>query len=292
MRALVFSGGGAKIHYHVGAALALLKTEPEYDLFAGVSAGALVAAYLAQFPQGFSDEASSCLETLTKNMRFADVAKPWWPLGRIAGLWRSSLYDATPLHKLVRREFSAEAIHTSGRKLRIGAVSLDGGEYATFSEQCEFIHDAVLASCAFPGFFFPVNIHGQLFVDGGVRVYTPIAAAIDAGATHIDVVMTSPKDPSPARLHKAGALHVMARSLDLMMDEVMDKDLKLVEVFNQLALTNPASTDKRLIVARVIRPVHELPIGTWDFDSPHTATVQMCGLQDAQLALNPGALID
>lgn len=286
----MFSGGGAKIHYHVGAARALLHAEPEYDLFAGVSAGALVAAYLTQFPLGFADEAINCLEGLAKGMRFANVAQPWWPFGRISGLWHSSLYDSTPLRKLAYREFSPEAMRSSGRKLRIGAVSLEGGEYAVFDEQYEHIQEAILASCAFPGFLLPIDIRGQLFVDGGVRIYTPIAAAIDAGATHIDIVMTSPQNPSPARLQRAGALHVMARALDLMMDEIMDKDLKLMETYNQLALAK-AVTTKRPIVARVIRPVHELPIGTWDFDSPHIDVVRARGLEDAQLALGPAALI-
>jgi predicted acylesterase/phospholipase RssA len=249
-----------------------------------------VAAYLAQFPRGFEDEAINCVAALTMNMRFADVAAPWWPLGKVLGLWKSSIYNAAPLHRLVRREYSQEAIRSAGRKLRIGAVSLDGGEYAVFDEQCEHLHEAILASCAFPGVLLPVEIRGQLFVDGGVRVYTPIAAAIDAGATHIDIVMTSPENPSPARLSKASALHVMARSLDLMMDEVIDKDLKLVSAYNRLAAL--ASTTKRPIVARVIRPAHELPIGTWDFDSPHTVAVRACGLRDAQLALGSKALVE
>ena len=290
MKALVFSGGGAKIHYHVGAARVLLEAESEYALFAGVSAGALVAAYLAQFPSGVEEEAIHCLEGLTKPLRESDLLSRWWPFGRTEGLWKSSFYDTSPLHRLVRRELSVDAIRTSGRKLRLGAVSLDGGDFLVLDEQSENLHDAVLASCAFPGVMTPVMIRGQPYVDGGVRVYTPIKAAIDAGATEIDIVLASPREPSPVRLRKTSAVHIAARAMELMIDEIIDKDLRQARLHNQLAMANPGY-GKRLVTLRVIRPEHELPMGTWEFNSPKTAIVRAAGYRDAQLALAHASLV-
>ncbi len=55
----------------------------------------------------------------------------------------------------------------------IPAVSLDSGDLTVFGrdatrENVEFA-DAVAASCAIPGFYRPVRINGERFVDGGVR---------------------------------------------------------------------------------------------------------------------------
>lgn len=287
MRALVFSGGGAKVHYHVGAATVLLATDGPYDLFAGVSAGALVAAYLTQFPRGFETEAINCLVKVTSALSGADVLKGWPVVGRVAGLWKSSFYSASPLHNLVRRELSVEAVRASGRKLRIGAVSLDGGEFAMFTEQCEHLIAAVLASCALPGFMQPVRIVNQLFVDGGVRVYTPLALAIEAGATEVDVVLTSPARPSRAQLAGASSLWVMARAVELMADEIMTKDLRLAALHNQLA-AGSTSSGKRVIKLRVIRPEHDLGVPTGSDFSESASLTRDQGAADALLAIAAG----
>ena len=284
MRALVFSGGGAKIHYHVGAATVLLATGAPYDLFAGVSAGALVAAYLTQFPRGFETEAINCLVKVTRQLKGSDVLKGWPVVGRAAGLWKSSFYNASPLHNLVRRELSVEAVRASGRKLRIGAVSLDGGEFAMFTEKCEHLVAAVLASCALPGFMQPVQVVNQLFVDGGVRVYTPLALAIEAGATEVDVVLTSPAKPSRAQLEGSSSLWVMARAVELMADEIMTKDLRLAALHNQLAASSPAS-GKRVIKLRVVRPEHDLGVATGSDFSENASLTRDQGSADALLAI-------
>jgi NTE family protein len=57
---------------------------------------------------------------------------------------------------------------------------------------------AVLASAAFPGFFPPVPIADETYVDGGVRALIPIDGAIRAGATEVYAVSASPIPPDPA----------------------------------------------------------------------------------------------
>jgi NTE family protein len=287
MKALVFSGGGAKIHYHVGAARALLEACPDYDLFAGVSAGAIVAAYLAQYPRGGEQVALAQLESLVEKLNDASVFQKW-PLGRLQGLWKPSFYSSAPLRALLRHELDAEAIRASGRKLRIGAVDLERGQFSVFDERTPSLHDAVLASSAFPGFLEPVRFAGGLHVDGAVRTYTPIGAAIEAGATEIDLVIASPVDPNPARMNGQSALHVIARALDLMSDEIADKDLHLAELYNELVRAG-ARPDKKLVALRIIRPKIELPIGTWDFDSASALAVREQGQSDAWETLHSSA---
>jgi NTE family protein len=196
VRALVFSGGGARIHYHVGAVRWLIgHKRTQYDLFAGISAGAIVAAYLAQFPSGLEAESAEELSTAISKVR--TVYQPWPVFGILEGLWQLSFFSSKPLRQVLRKEISEEAIRTSGKMLRVGAVDLRSGSAVMFTEKSDNIVAAVEGSAAFPGMLEPVSYAKQLLVDGGVRQQTPIAAAIEAGADEIDVVLTAPPAPEP-----------------------------------------------------------------------------------------------
>lgn len=279
MKALVFSGGASKIHYHVGAARILLGVENDYALFAGVSAGAIVAAYLAQFPRKSEAVAIHSLQRMTEHLTSDDVFEGW-VFGRIQGLWSSSFYSSSPLRDLLRRELDLESIRKNERKLRIGAVSLETGQFFVFDEHCKMLHAAIMASAAFPGFLDPVRLYGQTLIDGGVRSYTPISTAIAAGATEIDIVIASPSDPDPMPTKKHNALQVMLRAFDIMCDEISDKDLKLADAYNALVKAG-VCPDRKLLKIRVIRPKTELDIEMWDFGAKNAAVIQERGASDA-----------
>ncbi len=55
--------------------------------------------------------------------------------------------------------------------------------------------DALLASCAIPGVFPPVEIDGRTLIDGSVADDQPIAAAAALGADEIYVLPTPSPDP-------------------------------------------------------------------------------------------------
>ena len=284
MRALVFSGGGARIHYHAGAASVLLPSA-EYGLLAGVSAGALVAAYLAQYKVGEEDKAIKALIRQVKRMKTEDVMEPWPFLGRVAGLWRSSFYSSEPLRELVRREISVAAVQTSGRRLRIGAVDIRSGELSIFTESCQFLREAVISSAAYPAVFEPGRISGRTFMDGGVRAYAPIGAAIEAGATNIDVVIPEPRQVSPVSRELEDAPSVAIRAVDIMLNELMLKDLRLAELHNALIKAGAAKPGKREVSVTVIRPLRSLGIDVFDFSSEKAAAGFEQGAEDARRSL-------
>lgn len=281
MRALVFSGGGAKLHYLVGATQHLLGTaDRSYDLFAGVSAGALVAAYLAQYPKGFEAEATLGLLRVTASMGSRRLYKRWFPFGALEALWKPSLYNSEPLRQLVRDEISVTAIQGSGRLLRVGCVGLRTGTYQLITESSPYLLDGVMASCAVPGFFTPVSFGAELHVDGGVRVLTPVGAAIAAGATEIDVVLTgAPKGTPQAYRGTPEALEVVTRSIGLMTDEIMERDLKTALLTNQLVAAGCSA--KRGIVFRVVRPREDLGVSALAFDTVDVAALRALGCSDA-----------
>src|SRR5712664_3334609 len=128
-RALVLSGGGAKGAYEAGALLQLMGEEKrDYDILCGTSVGAINAAYLAQTPLGSPGAAIDKLLDMWCAVGPEKVYKRWFPFGALSALWKPSVYDSRPLQDWIRSGLSPADIRTSGRKLRVVAVSLKTGE--------------------------------------------------------------------------------------------------------------------------------------------------------------------
>jgi NTE family protein len=94
----------------------------------------------------------------------------WTPMRLLSGLAPAGAVSTEPLQRTIRRVhpgggwpqqtncWIASCDYVSGKRVVFGAPD---------SPQAE-LHEAVAASCAIPGFFKPVNIHGRLYVDGGL----------------------------------------------------------------------------------------------------------------------------
>lgn len=283
MRALVLSGGGSKGQYHVGAFCALSQDlGREYDIVCGVSVGALVAAHIAQYTVGEDALAAETLTTLFTPIRNRDIYKNWLLVGKLAALWEPSLFNAEPLFRLIKKKLDVNRVRKSGRKLRVGAVSLTAGEYKVFTEHDEPLHEIVYASAAFPVAFEPVSFSGEWWIDGGVRSVTPIQAAVDAGATEIDVVLTAPVE-APLRFSpEPNAIEVGLRSAELMNSQIVEDDVKKALLYNRIieAGANGVS-GKRLLDIRVIRPKRLLNEDSLRFDPVEARQLQDRGFRDA-----------
>jgi NTE family protein len=255
--------------YEVGVLRRLLVDERrEYDIFAGVSVGALNAAFLAQFGHENQQSAWSSLKALWDGMDDSKVYKNW-PIPYVSALWKPSVYDSSPLQKLVRSQLSPSLIRTSGKLLRVGATGLDTGTYKVFTESYDDICGAVLASSAFPGLLCPISLEGQLWSDGGVRSTTPLAAAIQAGATDVDVVLCSPaSDPSTSFSGKTTVIPLALRAIGLMSDQIEDDDLQMCKMTNSMMHAGglaEQTIDKRFVSLRIVRPAKTLVDNPLDF---------------------------
>lgn len=285
-RALALSGGGARIHYHAGVLSHLLGTlRREYQIVTGVSAGAVVAAHIAQYPIGQESFAAESLDALTRSIQAKNVYERW-PFGFLQGALKKSFYSSAPLRKTLSDVLSEDAIRKSGRALRIGAVCAETGEFQIFTEKTKGILAAVLASSAFPGVLEPVEIQGSLWMDGGVRVMTPIGAAIEAGATEVDVVLTTPKDyEAPEGARSLRALGIAVRAIDFMVAEIVEKDLKLANYTNLLVL-NGVKKNKKVVRLNVIRPTKDLG-DSFNFSYGNSVFMRAVGRTDAVSQINP-----
>jgi NTE family protein len=278
MKALVLSGGGSKGAYEAGVVKYLMDFEGRrYDLFAGVSVGALNAAFLAQYgdvsPLSVHSQqyAAEDLVNLWKSLDNSNVFKNWFP-PYVSALWRPSVFDSSPLQKLVRSILKKPG---PNKKLRVGATGLDTGTFRVFDETYPDVATAVLASSAFPGMLLPVEIEGQLYTDGGVCNNTPLRQAISAGATEIDVILCSPlDDPSTSFQAKTTAVNVGFRAISLLTDQVQ-RDSLVDCMVNR--------TDLKI---RLIKPSAVLTSNPLDFSPSLIASMLKQGYADAEKGLS------
>jgi NTE family protein len=284
MKALVLSGGGSKGAWQAGVVKYLLQEErPVYDVICGISVGALNAVQMAMVPKGFPALTADRLSLLWETVSTDKVWKRWFPFGKLHALWKSSVYNSSPLQQFVRSRLDPIAVKSSGNQLRIVAVSWHTGEVAVANEQSPNLSEWVLASSAFPVFLTPISINNDLWTDGGLRSVTPLGEAIRAGADDIDVVMCS--DPFAQSLFDISDVKAIPglalRAIDVMNDQVSRADLQICGLKNDLAQL-PGSKYKSVKV-RIFTPQKPLAYDSLDFTPENLQAMFKQGSEDAHI---------
>ena len=168
--AFVFQGGGSLSAPQVGMLRALSEAGVLPDLVVGSSAGAVNAVAFATDP---TQAGLDRLEAVWMSLRRRKVAHfsartlLAAALGRGDGLVsNSALADLLGSAALpATLDGTAVPAHVVATDLGSGAaVVLSGGQTGP----------ALLASCAFPGLYPPVEVDGRLLVDGGVSADVPV----------------------------------------------------------------------------------------------------------------------
>jgi len=225
-----------------------------------------------------------------------DVWRNWKFWRRAAGMWKSSIYNSQGLHALIERSIDPKKVRESGKKLRIGAVDLYSRGYNVFDESYVPLTKAIAASASIPFAFTPVSMGESLWVDGGVRAVTPLASAIEAGATDVVAITLQPKEASLKFKEKPNALDIGLHSIDLMSDEIVAKDIKIAQLYTkvrglELQLAGASgrpldeTTDKRAVKVLHIRPQFALNADSAKFEPAEAARLYQQGQEDAQHAV-------
>lgn len=281
MRALVLSGGGSKGSYQVGALQHILgELKVVYDIFCGVSVGAINCAFLAQFNNDNLEQSAKMLSELWNTLDTEKIYKRWSPFGRWHALWKRSFYDSSPLHSLIKDNISLDKIRSSGKKVNAGTVSLSSGKYTIFDQSSDYFIESVIASASFPGMLTPVEFNGQLWTDGGSKELSPIKTAIELGATEIDVIMTSPQTRVRKFIQNPTTVDILKRIIDLSTDKIMSNDIEKVEMYNKLAFYG--IDGKKYVKLNILRPIHNLAEDLLDFDPIKLREMEKIGYLDAK----------
>jgi NTE family protein len=108
----------------------------------------------------------------------------------------ASFVSLQPFRQTLRETIRFADIRRAAQELHIVATNWETGALKTYTN-----HDmtdqlgplVIMASSAIPGFFPPVDVGSQAFVDGGVLMNTPLPLAIAAGADTLHVIYLDPK---------------------------------------------------------------------------------------------------
>ena len=190
-------------------------------------------------------------------------------LGFITGHGLPSLLDAQPLRDTVERELDSDQIARNleqGLLRAVGVVATASGNMVASSRSHVFLQaladdfravtlgkdssidffpttlgsDHILASTAVPGLFQPIRLtageFSQMYVDGGVRLNTPIAPAIAMGAKRVIVVSShtahyGANEDTPKAF---GMVDSFARLLHTVSADAMIEDLRTLRRLNML----------------------------------------------------------
>ncbi len=199
---LALAGGGARGMAHVGVIRTLESEGIPIDCIAGTSVGSLVgAAYAA----GVQRER---LMDMALTLGWLDLARPVWPRTGFISLAKLETYLVDFVGDLSFDDLDMPYAAVASDLTRFEQVVLKEGRVAP----------AVRASCSIPGIITPVEIDGQLLVDGGVTNNLPISVVRDLGA---DVVIAVGLGAPPDE-HPTGALGIGIAALDSLLLRASD----------------------------------------------------------------------
>jgi predicted acylesterase/phospholipase RssA len=142
----------------------------------------------------------------------------------------------------------------------------------------------LLASSAMPGLFSPIELtFGEdraLYADGCIVHNSPLATAIDHGATEVTVVFVDPA-PTDGAVGKTPDLVHMAHNIaTLWQQRMLDYELRLAVANNEI-LRLGGDIEKRPITIRHVRPKAELDIDMLAFDdAPGLSRAFDAGMRD------------
>jgi NTE family protein len=172
--ALVLGGGGMKGFAHIGVMAALEERGITPTVYAGTSIGAMLAA--ARVGGMTPDE----LAKRSSILRRRDIFRINH-FGMLMDRMRSpSIYLEDPLRELTRAVVPAGKFSELDTELLVNTVDIERGQPVIWGSpglKDVYIHDAVYASCALPGYFPPGRVGERLCIDGGVIDNLPVAIA-------------------------------------------------------------------------------------------------------------------
>ena len=189
--ALVLGGGGITgIAWEIGLLAGLVEAGTDLsraDLVVGTSAGSVVGAQVtcgAGLGELYERQLAPATAERAARLNRATIAQFGWAMLRSRGkdvefrrrigalALAAEKAGATPSEQERLDVIGSRLVSSQWpeRSLVITAVDAETGEFRTFDRDSgvPLVH-AVAASCAVPGVYPPVTIHGRRYVDGGMR---------------------------------------------------------------------------------------------------------------------------
>ena len=178
---LALGGGGAKGLAHIGIIKALEAAEIKIDYIAGTSMGALVGGWYAATGD------IRALEDFIIHIKRSDV----FPIKEIIKRKDGALFKGESIADKLRKELKSIKIEELKIPFAVLATDAKNGDEVRLKNGD--LVDAIRASIALPIVFAPVEINGQLLIDGGLVNPVPADVVKNMGADYVIAVDVSSK---------------------------------------------------------------------------------------------------
>ncbi|MCX7618954.1 patatin-like phospholipase family protein [Tepidiforma sp.] len=206
--ALVLGGGGTLGVVQAAYIQAAFELGFRPDIVIGTSVGALNGAWVAMYP----DDPQGLLDVWRGLGRIRVLR--WNPLHLAARVTRNprALRDNDIVRGLIDAHVRDLRFEDARLELAVVATNLTRGRKHLFREGP--LAPAIAASTAIPGVFEPVELAGELYVDGCITASVDIASALALGATEVLAIDLTP--PAGAAAPPKTALGVLAQSFRIL----------------------------------------------------------------------------
>ncbi len=220
--ALVLGGGGMKGLAHVGALRALTERDWVPEVIVGTSIGALLGAAWAA---GYT---LSELEEVARSLRREDVFAVAHRDMALKRLRAPGIYKTEPLESLLRGLLGDLSFRDLSRRLIVASVDINSGAvfyWGLPGLEAASVADAVLASCALPGFFAPTEIGQHFLVDGALADNLPVSLAAAQGVDGVVAVDVGSSSVLRAEVQEDGFAAVFARASEIVFQQMLETRL-------------------------------------------------------------------
>lgn len=259
---LALSGGGAKGMAHIGVLAALIDNGVSVDYISGCSSGSIIASLYAC---GYSPaEMLKLVKKSSKNIIDYDktVGLKLFKTAFSKKVSIEGFVKGDRLESLLRNVYRFKGISNicdiKKLPLAIPAVDLQTGEVVYYTNLKDInstlccnnnssniffddlptcktsgdLADIVRASCSFPGVFIPKIIDGKKYIDGGVRVNTPVKILKAMGAEKIISVCFDCNNKGSVAIENVmgishQAINIMSHTSDISEQELSDVNIRM-----------------------------------------------------------------
>lgn len=208
---LVLSGGGTRGFAHLGIIAALQERHIFPDVISGVSAGAIVGAFIAA---GKSPE--EVLEIFKRGW-FFQYTKIHLPV--------DGLLKLDGVKEIIKKEIEADRIEDLKLPFYICVSNLNKGtvEYRNSGP----LGETVLASSSIPVLFAPVSLGRDVYVDGGLMDNIPI----DPIKNQCDTLIVSNISPINPTAKMKNLMQIAMRTVYMSVNQKLEEIKKHIDVY-------------------------------------------------------------
>jgi predicted acylesterase/phospholipase RssA len=158
-------------------------------------------------------------------------------LQRVTELFNfASFVSSKPFIQTLHETIRFSNIRWAEKVLKITATNWETGASKTYTNRDMTDGSGpliIMASAAIPGFFPPVAVGSQTFVDGGVLMNTPMQPAIDAGADTLHVIYLDPEVENIPLSGLANTLETMYRLQTITWAKALNNEIRAVRHINR-----------------------------------------------------------